>query len=45
MTMHDELADPARRQIIAEVTDSAPAHVSLLRRIDVSLWMDATHPL
>jgi hypothetical protein len=45
VTMYDELADSARRQIIAQVTDTAPAHVSLLRRIDVALWMDATHPL
>lgn len=44
VTMYDQLADPARRQIIAEVTATAPAHVSLLRRIDVSLWMAATHP-
>lgn len=45
VTMHDELANAARRQIIAAVTASAPAGVSLLRRIDVALWMHATHPL
>jgi hypothetical protein len=43
MTMHDELSDSARRRTIAEATASAPADVSLLRRIDVALWMHATH--
>ncbi|MGO9031791.1 DUF6308 family protein [Mycobacterium sp.] len=42
VTMHDQLADSARRQTIAEVCDNAPPGVSLLRRIDVALWMDAT---
>jgi hypothetical protein len=44
VTMYDELSDSARRRIIAEATASAPADVSLLRRIDVALWMHATHP-
>lgn len=41
VTMHDELSDPARRQVIAEVCQAAPAHVSLLRRMDVALWRAA----
>ncbi|WP_396925834.1 DUF6308 family protein [Mycolicibacterium sp.] len=41
VTMHDELSDPARRQVIAEVCQVAPAHVSLLRRMDVALWRAA----
>lgn len=39
LTMHHELADPERRKAIEGVCDNAPSHVSLLRRIDVALWM------
>jgi hypothetical protein len=42
VTMHDQLTDEARRQTIAEVCAVAPRGVSLLRRIDVALWMHAT---
>jgi Family of unknown function (DUF6308) len=42
ITMHDELSDPNRRQVISKVCAGAPADVSLLRRIDVALWMHAT---
>ncbi|MCV7192217.1 DUF6308 family protein [Mycolicibacterium brumae] len=38
VTLHDELSDTPRREAIATVCDSAPPHVSLLRRIDVALW-------
>jgi hypothetical protein len=38
VTMHDELSDVSRREAIADVCRVAPAHVSLLRRIDVALW-------
>ncbi|MCV6976835.1 hypothetical protein H7J11_20420 [Mycobacterium bourgelatii] len=41
VTMHDELSDPSRREAIADVCQAAPAHVSLLRRIDVALWRAA----
>lgn len=41
VSMYDELADTARRSVIAEVCDVAPGHVSLLRRIDVALWRAA----
>lgn len=41
VTMHDELSDPARRQVISEVCQSAPAPVGLLRRMDVALWRAA----
>lgn len=42
VTMHDQLTDEPRRQTIAEVCTGAPRGVSLLRRIDVALWMHAT---
>lgn len=42
VTMYDQLADPDRRHTIADVCHNGPAHVSLLRRIDVALWMNAT---
>ena len=35
-------SDEGRRQKIAEVCSTAPAEVSLQRRIDVALWMYAT---
>lgn len=41
VTMHDELSDSSRRQVISEVCNVAPPHVSLLRRIDVALWRAA----
>ncbi|WP_052960193.1 DUF6308 family protein [Mycobacterium sp. EPa45] len=41
VAMHDELSDPARREVIAEACQAAPAHVSLLRRMDVALWRAA----
>lgn len=40
--MWDELSDKSIRTIVAEVCADAPADVSLLRRIDVALWMAAT---
>jgi hypothetical protein len=42
VTMYDHLSDESRRQKIAKVCSTAPAEVSLLRRIDVALWMHAT---
>jgi len=42
VSMHDELSDESRRTTIAEICRVAPPHVSLLRRIDVALWMAAT---
>ncbi len=41
--MHDQLSDDERRSLIAGVCDNAPADVSLLRRIEVALWMYARH--
>jgi hypothetical protein len=41
VSMHDELKDEQRRITIERVCAGAPAHVSLLRRIDVALWMAA----
>lgn len=41
VTMHDELSDVSRREAIADVCRVAPAHVSLLRRVDVALWRAA----
>ncbi|MGO4443088.1 DUF6308 family protein [Mycobacterium sp. 2YAF39] len=40
--LHDELSDASRRAAIIDACQSAPPHVSLLRRIDVALWMAAT---
>lgn len=42
MSMYEQLSVEARRRAIAEVCDVAPDGVSLLRRIDVALWMHAT---
>ena len=42
VTMYDHLSDESRCQKIAKVCSTAPAEVSLLRRIDVALWMHAT---
>lgn len=42
LTMHDQVVDEARREVIAGVCAVAPQGVSLLRRIDVALWMDLT---
>jgi Family of unknown function (DUF6308) len=42
VTMHEQLCDSNRRQVIAEACAQAPDEVSLLRRIDVALWMHAT---
>ncbi len=39
VSMHDQLTDPALRAGIASVCSNAPDHVSLLRRIDVAIWM------
>jgi hypothetical protein len=39
VTLYDELKDEARRRAIQQVCSEAPPHVSLLRRIDVALWM------
>ncbi|MEW5812234.1 MAG: DUF6308 family protein [Actinomycetota bacterium] len=43
VSMHDELSDESRRRTISRVCRHAPPHVSLLRRIDVALWMAATN--
>ena len=40
--MHEQLSNEARRRTVAEVCEGAPDGVSLLRRIDVALWMHAT---
>lgn len=42
ISMWDELSDESRRTAITQVCAGAPADVSLLRRIDVALWMAAT---
>jgi len=42
VTMHDQLSDESRRRTITDVCDCAPDSISLLRRIDVALWMHAT---
>ena len=42
LPMRNQLADPERRKKIADVVSCAPANVSLLRRIDVALWMHGT---
>jgi len=39
LPMHDQLADESLRDFIDLVTKGAPAEVSLLRRIDVAVWM------
>lgn len=41
VSMLDELKDEERREVIEKVCRVAPNHVSLLRRIDVALWMAA----
>jgi hypothetical protein len=43
VSMHDELSDESRRATIEQICRVAPPHVSLLRRIDVALWMAATN--
>jgi hypothetical protein len=43
--LHDELSDESRRSAITDACRSAPPQVSLLRRIDVALWMAATQGL
>ncbi|TGB44648.1 DUF6308 family protein [Mycolicibacterium peregrinum] len=42
LSLQAELSDPTRRFAIAAACKAAPPHVSLLRRIDVALWMAAT---
>lgn len=42
VTMRNQLTDEARRRTIDDVCIGAPRRVSLLRRIDVALWMHAT---
>lgn len=42
ISMWDELSDDSHRASITEICANAPADVSLLRRIDVALWMAAT---
>lgn len=39
--MHDLLSDTATRTELQRLTDGAPPHVTLLRRIDVALWLEA----
>jgi hypothetical protein len=42
--LRNQLADPGRREKIAEVVACAPDNVTLLRRIDVAVWMHAQEP-
>ncbi|MHA0284851.1 DUF6308 family protein [Mycobacterium sp. C3-094] len=42
ISMWDELSDELRRAAVAQVCADASADVSLLRRIDVALWMAAS---
>lgn len=42
ISMWDELSDASRRATITDICADAPADVSLLRRVDVALWMAAT---
>lgn len=42
ISMWDELSDDSRRASITDICANAPVGVSLLRRIDVALWMAAT---
>jgi hypothetical protein len=44
LPLYDQLADPARRNRIERVCSTAPENVSVLRRIDVALWMHVKHP-
>ena len=39
LPMRNQLADAERRKKIVDVVSCAPANVTLLRRIDVALWM------
>jgi hypothetical protein len=41
VSMYDELKDDERRDVIERVCQNAPPYISLLRRIDVALWMAA----
>ena len=41
VSMYDVLKDNERRNVIERVCGAAPAHISLLRCIDVALWMAA----
>jgi hypothetical protein len=42
VSLYDELSDGACRATIAQACSAAPPYVSLLRRIDVAIWMAAT---
>ncbi|MGE2835434.1 DUF6308 family protein [Mycobacterium sp. SMC-4] len=42
VSMWDELSDESQRMTVTEVCAGAPTDVSLLRRIDVALWMAST---
>jgi hypothetical protein len=39
LPMYDQLADASLRDLIGEVTKAAPENISLLRRVDVAVWM------
>ena len=41
VSMYDEVRDDERRRVIEEICPNAPSYVSLLRGIDVALWMAA----
>jgi Family of unknown function (DUF6308) len=41
VSMYDELKDDEHRRVIEQVCRNTPSYVSLLRRIDVALWMAA----
>jgi hypothetical protein len=44
LPLYDQLSDPQRRSKIDIACSTAPEHVSLLRRIDVALWMHVKYP-
>lgn len=44
LPLYDQLSDPQRRNRIDRVCSNAPENVSLLRRIDVALWMHVKRP-
>lgn len=39
ISMHEQLSDRTCRQVIEKVCASAPGYVTLLRKIDVAVWM------
>ena len=45
VSMYDEVRDDERRRVIEEICPNAPSYVSLLRGIDVALWIAAAPQL